>query len=336
MCVAGVAVGGMILSSCVKKQDSAAFDLKDMDTTAKPGVDFYQYANGGWMKNHPIPADQSRYGAFEELEETNQNKLREMFEKASSNKSAAKGSIEQKIGDFYASGMDTAKIETDGVKPLLEDLKLIDAIAKPEDILPTIAKMQLTGTYPAFVLYAGQDDKNSAMVIAQFYQGGLGLNDRDYYFGEDARSKNLRDEYVKFVANMFSLAGTEQIAPAEIATKIMNFETELARSHRTKLELRDPIKNYNKTSLDGLKKMAPDADWDAYFTTLGLTATNDLNVGQPENLAAVAKMINSTPIEDWKLYLKWHMINNAAPYLSSKFVDEQFHFYGTVARKSAV
>ncbi len=330
MCVAGVAVGGMILSSCVKKQDSAAFDLKDMDTTAKPGVDFYQYANGGWLKGHPIPADQSRYGAFEELEDNNQKKLRELFEKASSNKNATKGSVEQKIGDFYFSGMDTAKIESDGVKPLLEDLKLIDAITKSEDILPTIAKMQLTGTYPAFVLYSGQDDKNSTMVIAQFAQGGLGLHDRDYYLGEDARSKSLREEYLKYVANMFSFAGTEQTAPAEIATKIMNFETELARSHRTKLELRDPIKNYNKTNLDGLKKMAPGADWDVYFTTLGVTATTDLNVGQPEYLAAVAKMLGSTSVEDWKLYLKWNMINNAAPYLSSKFVDEQFHFYGTV------
>jgi putative endopeptidase len=301
-----------------------------MDTTAKPGVDFYQYANGGWMKNHPIPADQSRYGAFEQLEEENMKQLRSLFDKAASNKNATKGSIEQKIGDFYFSGMDTVKIEAEGAKPMLDALKQVDAIATSDDIIKAIANIQLTGASPLFGLYAGQDDRNSSMVIAQFGQGGLGLHDRDYYLGEDARSKTLREEYLKYVANMFTLAGSETMAPAEIANKIMAFETALAKEQRTRLELRDPIKNYNKMTLSGLENTAPNVDWKAYFKILGVTATNDINVGQPEYFTAISKIIKNASIEDWKLYLKWNIINNAAPYLSSKFVEEQFHFYGTV------
>ena len=245
-------------------------------------------------------------------------------------KKAEKGTIQQKIGDFYFSGMDTNKIEAEGYKPITDDLKAIDNIATPDDIIKNIANLQLCGSYPLFVFYAGQDDKNSNMVIAQFMQGGLGMKDRDYYLGDDARSKTLREEYVKYMTNMFALVGMSSTDAASNAAKVLEFETKIASVSRTRLQLRDPIANYNKMDLAGLQETAPEINWTEYFKILGVAATKDISVGQPEFFTAIGKLIKDASLEDWKIYLKWNIINEAAPYLSSKFVDERFHFYGTV------
>jgi len=191
----------IMLDGCAEKESKTAayppLDPKNMDTAVAPGDDFFQYANGGWMKANPIPAEFSRFGAFDEIMERNYDQLKDIMESASSKTDAKKGSLDQLIGDFYASGMDTAKIEKAGITPLKEELELIDNIKNVNDIQKEIAHLNLYGIFPGFILYAGQDEKNSEQVIANTYQGGLGLHDRDYYLSDDPRSVELRKEYLK-------------------------------------------------------------------------------------------------------------------------------------------
>lgn len=335
MQIAALAVVSVVFWACgtkstTEKSNFKPIDRANMDTTVAPGNDFYRYANGMWMKNHPIPGEFSRYGAFEVLEEENQKKLKELFTNAANDKNATKGSVQQKIGDFYASGMDTNKIEKEQYKPIMDDMQAIDRIANLDDFAKVTADMHLKGMGPVFGLYAGPDEKNSSMVIANFYQGGLGMGDRDYYLGNDPRSQNLREEYVKLIAKMFEMTGVAPEAAKANADKIMALETKIAKTSRTRLELRDPIKNYNKMDLAALAKLAPNFNWTLYFNTMGVTAINDLNVGQPNFISGVNKLFKEVSIDDWKTYLKWNLINGAADYLSSNFVKENFHFYGTV------
>jgi len=323
-----------LITSCGNKKTQQKvvkpIESANLDTKVKPGDDFYQYANGGWIKNNPIPADKSRYGAFEELDELNTTQLHGIMEDAAAEKSATPGSIKQKIGDFYTSGMDTAKIEKDGMKGIQTELNRIDAIKTLVDIQKQIALNHSMGMPGLFNFYSAQDSKNSTSVIAQIDQGGLGLPDRDYYLSDEARSKEIRAEYVKHLVRSFELIGQKNADAVKSADVVMKIETELAKASSTRLALRDPIANYNKTDLAGVKKMAPDFDWDLYFTNLGLTQTKDINVGQPKFLTAMAKLTKSVPVDEWKTYLKWNLVRSASSYLSSAFEKEHFSFYGTV------
>jgi putative endopeptidase len=329
------AVGIMALiatGGCGDKGTKAipAIDAANMDTTVKAGDDFYRFANGSWLKNNPIPAEYSRYGAFEVLEEENYTQLKTILAEASADKNAATGSVNQKIRDFYNSGMDTVKIEKDGISPLKAELDQIDAFASAADVQKMIIMQHASGNYPLFYLFSSPDEKNSNQVIAMTYQGGLGLPDRDYYLSDDARSKEIRSSYLKHMARMFVLAGSAPEQAAKDADAVMKIETELAKISSTRLELRDPIANYHKTDLAGLQKMAPEMDWKAYFDGINLQATNEINIGQPKFVSGVAKMINTVPVADWKLYFRWDLINSAAASLSSDFDKEHFAFYGTV------
>jgi putative endopeptidase len=333
--VIAISMLSLVIGACTNqtnssKKDFKAIDKANMDTTIAPGKDFFRYASGNWMKKHPIPAEFSRYGAFEQLEEENQKKLKELFTTAANNKSAAKGSNQQKIGDFYSSGLDTVKIEANSYKPIVEDLANIDKLTNTEELIKYIANMQLSGMSPLFSIYAAPDDKNSNKVIAQFYQGGLGLGDRDYYLNTDARSKTLREEYLKLITKMFEFTGvTPEIAKSN-ADAIMTLETKIAKVSRTRLELRDPQTNYNKMDLEQLNKLAPNFNWTSYFSTIGISATNELNIGQPNFISGINKLYKEVSLDQWKIYLKWNLINSSADYLSSNFVKENFHFYGTV------
>jgi len=312
--------------------EEPAINIVNMDTTIRPGDDFYQYANGSWMKNNPIPADNSRWGAFETLMEENYKQLQTIMDEAAAAKDAKAGSVQQKIGDFFATGMDTVKLEKEGIKAIQPELDKIAALKTLTDVQKHIAYMQVSGMSTLFYFYAGQDEKNSNAIIANFYQGGLGLADRDYYLSTDERSKEIRDEYVKHIAKMFELTGEAKEQAAKISKQIMIMETLLAKVSSTRLELRDPIKNYNKNNLEGLKKIAPQYDWTAYFHTLGLPKTDEINVGQPKFIAEMAKMTTQFPVELWKTYFKWNLIRTAAPYLSDAFVKQNFAFNGTVLR----
>src|SRR4051812_25534067 len=224
-----------------------AFDLKNMDTSVKPGDDFFTYANGTWLKNNPIPPEESRWGSFNELIEKNNDALRVVAEKAAQTKVDPKLAPEvQKVGDYYASGMDEKAIDAAKAKPLADEFKRIADIKDKDGLLKAIAHLHQMGVTAFFGFTSGQDDKESTMVIAQAFQGGLGLPDRDYYTKEDDASKKLRDEYVAHVGKMLTLAGEPAAKATEDAKKIMAMETALAKPARTKVELRDPQKNYNK------------------------------------------------------------------------------------------
>jgi putative endopeptidase len=313
-----------------KKAEEAAINVANIDTAVKPGDDFYRYANGNWLKNNPIPAEYSRYGVFEVLQEENLVQLKTILAEASADKTAAEGSVNQKIRDFYNTGMDTVKIDKDGINPLKAELDQINAFATKADVQKMLTKQHASGNYPLFYLFSTPDDKNSNQVIAMTYQGGLGLPDRDYYLNDDEHSKEIRASYVKHIAKMFVLAGISPEQAAKDADIVINIETDLAKISSTRLELRDPKANYNKTDLAGLQKMAPEIDWKAYFDGINLMETGEINVGQPKFIAGMGKMMNTIPVNNWKIYFRWDLINSAASSLSSDFDKEHFAFYGTV------
>jgi putative endopeptidase len=307
-----------------------AINSANMDTTVNPGDDFYQFANGSWLKNNPIPDEYSRYGAFEVLDEENYVQLKTIFAEASADKNAAAGSVNQKIRDFYNSGMDTVTIEKNGISPLKPELDQIEAFATPADVQKMLIRQHASGNYPLFYLFSSQDEKNSNQVIAMTYQGGLGMPDRDYYLEGDPRSKEIRAAYVAHMIKMFVLAGSTPEQAAKDADVVLKIETEMAKISSTRIELRNPVANYNKTDLAGLQKMAPEIDWKGYFTGLNLAENTEINIGQPKFISGMAKMINTVPVNDWKVYFRWDLINSAASSLSSDFDKEHFAFYGTV------
>ncbi len=327
------------ITGCQKSSEDAAdggkgkypaIEFGNMDKTVNPGDDFFLFVNGTWVKNTKIPSDYSDYGVFHELHDKNQEDLKQIFEEAARNTKAKPGSDEQKIGDFYRSGMDTAKINAEGIKPLAGEFKMLDDIKTIQDVQSAGAKLHRIGAGPFFAFFASQDEKNSSMVIAQVYQGGLGLPDRDYYLSPDQRSKQIREEYLKHVANMFGLMGVDETTAAAYAQTIMRIETELAKSSKTRIELRDPIANYNKMKTADLAKMTPNFDWIEYFKNIGIQDPGEMDVKQPGFIKTLDKMMKSVKPEEWKIYLKWHLLTSMASYLSSDFDKENFRFYGTV------
>lgn len=327
-----------LISSCsndsTKNSEQMAvksIDPVNMDTTVSPGTDFYKYANGNWIKNNPIPEIYSVYGSFHKLDEDNTNMLKELFEEARTSKDATPGSELQKIGDFYASGLDTVSIETEKLQPLEKYLTEIASIKDNKDLLKQIAIMHSIQSDPLFNLYSAQDEKNSEMVIAQIMQGGLGLPDRDYYISDDDQSKMLRSEYVKYVSKMMDVSGKYLSAETEkIADHIMKLETRLAKASMTRIDMRNPQKMYHKMTLPELQKMVPEINWNEYFTLIGKTDLKCININQPEFMKEVGKMTKDIPIDQWKEYLVFNLLNSYASCLSKDFEKTQFDFYGTV------
>ncbi len=304
-----------------------AIDTANMDKTVNPGADFYSYVNGNWIKKHPVPDEFSRYSAFDVLQDKNYTDLKSILEESAADTKAAAGSETKQTGDFYASGMDSTKIEKDGITPLKGEFDMIDKIKTNDDLQKEIAHMHRNGIYPLFYVYAAQDEKNSEMIIANLFQGGIGLPDRDYYLSTDARSKEIREAYKKHVASMFELMGDDKTIAEKAAKTVFDIELKLATASLTRLELRDPIANYNKYTPEELKTKYKGYDWAKYFEGIGLAKPGDINVGQPKFFEKQAKLIGEVKIEDWKIYLRWNLIHSEAPYLSSKFVEENFNFY---------
>ncbi len=315
------------------EQNPPPLDAKNMDTSVKPQDDFYLYANGGWLKGNPVPPEYSRWGSFDELTEKNNDALHKIADKAANTHVDAKTAPEvQKVGDYYASGMDEKTIGAERIRPLEEELKRIDAIKNRADVLKAVAHLHTTGVGAFFEFGSGQDEKDSTREIAQAAQGGLGLPDRDYYTKTDEDSKKKRAAYVEHVTKMLTLLGEPASKATGDAKKIMAFETSLAKASRTRVELRDPQKNYNKMSQADLQKLTPDWNWADYFVAINLAEPGDINVGQPEFFKAANAAFTSASIEDWKTYLRWHLINAAAEDLSDDFVNEDFTFKEGVLR----
>ena len=314
-------------------EQNPPLDPKNMDTSVKPGDDFFRYANGAWIKRTEIPPEYSRWGAFNELIERNNDALHVIAEQASKTQVDPKLAPEtRKVGDYYASGMDEKTIDALRTKPLAEEFQRIDAIKDRAALLKAIAHLHTIGVGAFFEFGSGQDAKDSSRDIAQAVQGGLGMPDRDYYTKQDADMKQKREKYVAHVTKMLTLLGEPADKAAEDAKKILALETKLAEASRTRVQLRDPIKNYNKMGVRQLQDVTPDWNWSDYFKTIDLVESGDVNVQQPEFFKAANDLFRSTSLDDWKAYLRWHLINAAAPALSKDFVDEDFNFRERILR----
>ena len=328
--VLAVGVAGVGLDGSPKAVDPAkswGFDTANLDRTCKPCDDFYRFAMGGWMKANPIPPEYSIWGSFSQLADRNQKDLREILEAAAESKAAA-GTNEQKIGDFYSSCMDRTAIDAAGAKPIEPELTLIAAVGTLADLEAETARLHKQGVGVLFRFNSTQDAKDSSQVIGAASQGGLGLPEREYYLKQDEKSQKLREDYVKHVANMFALLGDSADVRAAEAATVVKIETALATASMKNTDLRDPDKTYHKMTLAELKVLTPGFSWESYFKAVGHPELKEINVGQPDFFKALNAQLTATSVADWKSYLRWHLVNSAAPGLAEKFVNEDFDFRG--------
>ena len=299
----------------------------DMDKTADPCSNFYDYANGTWRASNPIPDSMTRWSRRWAAGETAKDQLKTILEDVSSKTDWKKGSVEQQISDFYGACMDQARVDALGftpVKPLLSD---IDAMKGAGDVQKMIARLHAQGIFVPFGLGANSDNHEPTLVIAHIYASGLGLPDRDYYFKTEDRFKETREKYRAHVASIFKLAGYDEAAAAKAAETVFAFETKLADASLDNVALRDPQSTDHKTTFSDLKQLTPRLDWAGYFKA-GRLPKADLNVQEPKFLQQVDRQLAETPLPDWKTYFKWQVLHAAAPDLSAAFVDENQAFYG--------
>jgi putative endopeptidase len=305
-------------------------DLAIRDKTCKPCEDFYHYASGEWLAKNPIPAAYPSWGRFNELAERNRELLHQILEQAAENLQASAGSNERKIGDFYASCMDDKQINAAGARPLNMEFSRIDAVQNVRELQEEVARLQGLGVRALFDFGSTQDAKNSSQVIGGADQGGLGLPDRDYYTKTDEKSKQIRQQYEEHVAKMLALAGDEDAKAVTAAKAIVELETRLANASMTRVERRDPEKTYHKMNRSDLRTLTPNWSWEDYFKEVGYTNIDSVDVSAPKFFQTMSEALKETPIENWKTYLRWHLMNSTAPYLSDPFVDEDFNFKGRV------
>jgi putative endopeptidase len=308
---------------------SPSLDLSSMDKSIDPCVNFYQYACGGWRKKNPIPADQTSWSAYGKLYQDNLAFLRGILEQAASNTNG-RDAVTQKVGDFYASCIDEAAIEKNGLEPIKPELEAIVRLNSVREVAPLVARLQMvTGGYRSILFRGGsdQDPDNSEQVIASLDQGGLGLPDRDYYTKEDAKSKETRERYLQHVQQIFELLGDSAETAKRNAETLMRIETGLAKASMTRVERRDPYKLKNKMKIPGLEELAPNFDWKTYYSVLQYPKIEILNVGDPVFFKQVNAALGSEPLANWKTYLRFHVADSSAQYLSAKFVQENFEFY---------
>jgi len=306
---------------------SAGIATEYIESSVRPQDDFFEYLNGKWLKNVEIPADKSSWGSFMELRENTLPQIRGIIEKASAGNPAA-GTDAQRIGDFWASFMDEARLEQLGVSPLSAELGKIAAIKDKAELPAVLARLGKIGVNVPFDFGIHQDNKDSTKYVADIYQGGLGMPDRDYYLKtDDAKLADVKAKYLTHIEKTLALAGDKNAAAN--AKAIVDFETELAKVQWTKVELRDPIKAYNKVNLTDMAKIAPNYDWATWLKTTGIEGKTDyVIVSQPTYLKGFAELSNKTSLDTWKAYLAMHLVDSYSSYLSKAFVDQRFDFYG--------
>ena len=325
-----IALTGIVcFSSCHTgtKGDSTKPDALavNMDTTVSPGKDFFDYANGGWIKKNPIPDEQSSWGIGNLVVEENLKRLKDICEKSAS-ANAAQGSTEQKIGDYWKVAMDSAKIDANGLKPLQPWFDKINAITDVKSLITTTAEMKKIGSSNMFGDYVTQDDKNSDVMAYKLSQGGLGLPQREYYFRADSATVNIRSEYLKYIAKILSMAGEDTTFANTAAKDILALETKLAEASRKLEDLRDPYRNYNKMAIADLPKMNSAIDWSNYLGIIGVKNIDSVIVGQPEFFTALDGALKTVPVSVWKDYLKFNLINDFAGALPDVYGQASFNF----------
>jgi putative endopeptidase len=300
-------------------------DKANMDLSIKPGENFYLYANGNWVKNNPVPASKTRWGSFDALREESSKRLHELLTEA-----AAKASTDpslQKIGDFYASGMDTVTIESLGYQPIKADLQRIDAIKNINEFLSVWAENGTQGLSSGLFGFSIQPDrKNVNVYVPSFSQGGTSLPDRDYYLKNDPRSTTIRNAYQKHLVNVFQLIGEDVAKAQQDANAVLRIETALAKAQMSRVEMRDPYKTYNKFGIKDFSATTPSIDWNWLLTKLELKGADSVVVTNPSFFKTVDVLLTAVPVEDWKTYMKWHVVNRASGFLSNAFVKEDFAF----------
>ena len=316
--------GATTLAGPGKKTGNTAYiDKNNMDVTVKPGDNFYSYANGSWVKNNPVPASKTRWGSFDMLREESSKRLQALLEAAAKNTGKDRGT--QMIGDFYASGMDSAAIEAKGVQPIQPDLSRIDGISSNTDLLLAIAGLRTQGYgAPLFGMFIGQDRKNVTQYIPQLSQGGTTLPDRDYYLKDDGRSVKIRQAYRTHLQHMFALAGESTAAAAASADAVIRIETALAKAQLSRVEMRDPYKTYNKYAVKDLVSLTPGWNWTNLFAQMKVRVGDSVLVNNPQYFKTADILLGALPLNDWKSYLRWSILKTAAPYLGSAFVNESF------------
>ena len=302
-----------------------ALDVTAMDRSIDPCVDFFKYACGGWIKNNPIPPDQSSWDLYSKMEDENKDKLRGILEAAASPESG-RNAVNQKIGDYYASCMDEKAIEEKGIDPLKPELDRIAKVSSKADLADVASAMSTDNVM--FRFESIQDFRDASQVVANADQGGLGLPDRDYYLKTEAKSEELRKAYVAHVQKMFELLGDAPATAAAEAQVVMRIETDLAKGSLTRVERRDPKNLDHKLSSGELQKISPEFQWQVYFTKVGLSSLSSLNVAVPNFFKTLNEEIGKTSLDDWKTYLRWHLVHSNAAHLSSPFLNENFAFYG--------
>jgi putative endopeptidase len=323
----------MFMASCSnsnKENKSAGegyFSSKDFDTTIQKGDNFYKYANGAWLKKTEIPASEARWGSFSEVDELRYKILHEVLEESAADKNAKAGSNRQKVGDFYATGMDSVKLNAEGIKPIQPYIEEIDAIKTTDELLAVISKYHRSITQSGYYVYADQDAMNSSKIMVNFFQGGLGLPDKDFYFRPDSNSQSIRIAYVAFIKESFLALGYNEPNADAAAKNIFQLETDLASKSMGRVEMRDPYASYHKMTMAEFQVLTPNINWNNQLTGMQVPIVDTVIVGQPEFFKQLNSKIKSVPLNTWKDYVKYDVLTTAAPYMDDASALRSFNFY---------
>ncbi len=324
-----VAAACLILAACNsgKTGRTTGIDLANLDTTAVPGEDFFQYACGGWKASHPLTDEYSQYGSFTLLSENNRKQMQELIEGLAAEPHEP-GSVAEKIGLLYNVAMDSVKLNSDGIAPIKAELEEIAALKDKKDVYALLGSLERRGITAYLGTGVGADDMNSDLNAVYTGQAGLSMGERDYYLATDEATTRIREAFKVHVVKMLRLAGFDEAAANRTRDIVMDVETRLAKAFRSRVELRDPHANYNKMKMADVRKKYASFDWDAYLSALGLKDVEEIIVGQPESLAEAARILATLPADQQALYLQWKLIDRAASCLSDELAEQSFDFYG--------
>lgn len=329
-CLPFAALAMLSVTGCSEKPAmTSGLNLDNLDTTAAPGTDFYQYACGGWMKANPLTDEYARFGTFDQLAENNRKQLNDLIVGLAAQQNTP-GTIEQKIGDLYNIVMDSVRQNQDGIEPVRAELEAIRALKDKQEVLPLVDAMMLKGVPGYFGTYVSTDMKDSESNLTGVCQGGITLGEKEYYLDEDENTKNIREQYKQHIVNMFQLFGADEAEARRSMEAVMEIETRLAQASLSAVELRDPMNSYHKMTFDELVKEVPGVDWRAHFDALGMTGLKELSLDHPAAVKEAVKIINEVELDKQKAYLSWRLMTEAASFLTDEIRGENFNFFGRV------